>query len=79
MSPVPKPPIQDPDPALPAGPQDVPIDSPIDPPIDLPQDGPTPDHITPDPEHERMADPEAERYTHFSIDAGTAPSPLDTP
>ena len=74
MSPVPKPPIQDPDPALPAGPQDVPIDGPIDPPINLPQDGPTPD-----PEHDRRVDPEAAHYTHFSIDAGTAQPPLHTP
>ena len=37
MSPVPKPPIQDPDPGLPGIPQDPPIDMPLDPPIQEPQ------------------------------------------
>ena len=38
MSPIPKPPIQDPDPGKPGIPQDPPIDMPIDPPIQEPQD-----------------------------------------
>ena len=38
MSPVPKPPIQDPDPGLPGPPQDSPIDRPLDPPVQEPQD-----------------------------------------
>jgi len=38
MTPVPKPPIQDPDPGVPGMPEDPPIDSPIDPPIHEPQD-----------------------------------------
>ena len=38
MSPVPKPPIQDPDPGLPGNPVDPPIDMPLDPPIHEPQD-----------------------------------------
>ena len=38
MSPVPKPPIQDPDPGQPGIPQDPPIDMPLDPPIQEPQD-----------------------------------------
>jgi len=38
MSPVPKPPIQDPDPGLPGIPQDPPIDMPLDPPVHVPQD-----------------------------------------
>lgn len=37
MSPVPKPPIQDPDPGQPGMPQDPPIDMPLDPPIQEPQ------------------------------------------
>ena len=37
MTPVPKPPIQDPDPGLPGIPQDPPIDMPLDPPIQEPQ------------------------------------------
>ena len=38
MSPIPKPPIQDPDPGTPGIPQDPPIDLPLDPPIQEPQD-----------------------------------------
>lgn len=38
MNPVPKPPIQDPDPGLPGIPEDPPIDMPLDPPIHVPQD-----------------------------------------
>ena len=37
MSPVPKPPIQDPDPGQPGMPQDPPIDMPLDPQIQEPQ------------------------------------------
>ena len=47
MSPIPKPPIQDPDPGTPGIPQDPPIDMPLDPPIQEPQDSQAHDRVAP--------------------------------